>query len=80
MNGLMNQNIQKNLSKLLDAYLEDLKAEADDVTHIVKFLNDSAQMRADLAEKLKSNLQVLRDKSAATNASDLTKDLAQIQH
>ncbi len=36
----MNQDIQENLVKLLDAYLEDLKAEADTVTHIVNYINE----------------------------------------
>ena len=45
----MNQNIQDNLVKLLDAYLEDLKTEADTVTHIVHYINDSAAARAALA-------------------------------
>ena len=80
LNSYMNEKIHKALPKLLDAYLEDLQAEADTVTHIVKFVNDSTEVRADLAEKLKANLRALQDKSAATKASGLTRDLAQIQH
>ncbi len=50
----MNQDIQDNLVKLLDAYLEDLKAEADTVTHIVNYINESSAARAALAEQLES--------------------------
>ena len=70
----MNQNIHNISPRLLEAYLDDLKAEADTVAHIVKYINDSMAARAGLAEKLETNLRALRDKSAST--SSLTKELA----
>ena len=62
----MNQNIQDNLVKLLDAYLEDLKTEADTVTHIVNYINESSAARAALAEQLESYFWT-REKKAAAN-------------
>jgi len=50
----MNQNIQDNLVKLLDAYLADLKSEADTVTHIVNYISDSSAARAALSEQLEA--------------------------
>jgi inorganic triphosphatase YgiF len=64
--NLMNQDIQDNLVKLLDAYLEDLKAEADTVTHIVNYINESSAARAALAEQLESYFWT-REKKAAAN-------------
>ena len=62
----MNQDIQDNLVKLLDAYLEDLKAEADTVTHIVNYINESSAARAALAEQLESYFWA-REKKTGTN-------------
>ena len=64
--NLMNQDIQDNLVKLLDAYLEDLKAEADTVTHIVNYINESSAARAALAEQLESYFWAREKKAAAT--------------
>ena len=74
----MNQNIQDNLVKLLDAYLEDLKTEADTVTHIVNYINDSTAARAALAEQLESYFWTRENKAAAGDAAG-TRDPAQIQ-
>ena len=57
----MNQNIHNIPSRLLEVYLNDLKAEAETVAHIVKYINDSMAARADLAEKLETDLRALRD-------------------
>ena len=65
----MNQNIQDNLVKLLDAYLEDLKTEADTVTHIVNYINDSTTARAALAEQLESHFWMRTNQPASTDAS-----------
>ncbi len=62
----MNQDIQDNLVKLLDAYLEDLKSEADTVTHIVNYINESSAARAALAEQLESYFWT-REKKAVAN-------------
>ena len=74
----MNQNIQDNLVKLLDSYLEDLKTEADTVTHIVNYINDSTAARAALAEQLESYFWT-RESKAATGDPTATRDPAQIQ-
>ncbi len=74
----MNQNIQDNLVKLLDAYLEDLKTEADTVTHIVNYINDSTAARAALAEQLESYFWTRESKAAASDAAG-ARDPAQIQ-
>lgn len=79
----MNQNIQDNLVKLLDAYLEDLKTEADTVTHIVNYINDSTAARAALAEQLESYFWTRENRSAAAatgaEESPVARDPAQIQ-
>lgn len=75
----MNQNIQDNLVKLLDAYLEDLKTEADTVTHIVNYINDSTAARAALAEQLESYFWTRENKSANTESTAPARDPAQIQ-
>jgi hypothetical protein len=75
----MNQNIQDNLVKLLDAYLEDLKTEADTVTHIVNYINDSTAARAALAEQLESYFWTRENKPAAAEAAAPARDTAQIQ-
>ena len=64
----MNANIQNNLVKLLDAYLEDLKTEADTVTHIVNYINDSTTTRAALAEQLESHFGMRTNQPASTDA------------
>ncbi|MGI9480024.1 MAG: hypothetical protein ACR2PI_25205 [Hyphomicrobiaceae bacterium] len=74
----MNQNIQDNLVKLLDAYLDDLKTEADTVTHIVNYINDSTAARAALAEQLESYFWTRESKAAAAD-STVSRDPAQIQ-
>ena len=74
----MNQNIQDNLVKLLDAYLEDLKTEADTVTHIVNYINDSTAARAALAEQLESYFWTRESKAAAGDQA-VARDPAQIQ-
>ena len=74
----MNQNIQDNLVKLLDAYLEDLKTEADTVTHIVNYINDSTAARAALAEQLESYFWTRESKAAAGDPTAV-RDPAQIQ-
>jgi hypothetical protein len=68
----MNQDIQENLVKLLDAYLEDLKAEADTVTHIVNYINESSAARAALAEQLESYFWTREKKAAAQTSSTST--------
>lgn len=76
----MNQNIQDNLVKLLDAYLEDLKTEADTVTHIVNYINDSTAARAALAEQLESYFWTRESNAAAAESSSApARDTAQIQ-
>ncbi len=65
----MNQDIQDNLVKLLDAYLEDLKAEADTVTHIVNYINESSAARAALAEQLESYFWTREKKASSAGAS-----------
>lgn len=75
----MNQNIQDNLVKLLDAYLEDLKTEADTVTHIVNYINDSTAARAALAEQLESYFWTRENKPASAESSAPARDTAQIQ-
>ncbi len=65
----MNQDIQENLVKLLDAYLEDLKAEADTVTHIVNYINELSTARAALAEQLEAYFWTREKKAAAKTAS-----------
>lgn len=65
----MNQDIQENLVKLLDAYLEDLKAEADTVTHIVNYINESSAARAALAEQLESYFWAREKKVASSSPS-----------
>ena len=67
----MNQDIQENLVKLLDAYLEDLKAEADTVTHIVNYINESSAARAALAEQLEAYFWT-REKKAAEKISTVS--------
>jgi len=62
----MNQDIQDNLVKLLDAYLEDLKTEADTVTHIVNYINESTAARAALAEQLESYFWTREKKATAS--------------
>jgi hypothetical protein len=74
----MNQNIQDNLVKLLDAYLDDLKTEADTVTHIVNYINDSTAARAALAEQLESYFWT-RDKSSQSEVPASGRDATQIQ-
>ncbi|MFT5509899.1 MAG: hypothetical protein ACI89J_002990 [Hyphomicrobiaceae bacterium] len=64
----MNHNIQDNLVKLLDAYLDDLKTEADTVTHIVNYINDSTAARAALAEQLESYFWTRENKVAEPTA------------
>ncbi len=73
----MNHNIQDNLVKLLDAYLDDLKTEADTVTHIVNYINDSTAARAALAEQLESYFWTLENKVAEPTAP--ARDTTQIQ-
>lgn len=77
----MNQNIQDNLVKLLDAYLEDLKTEADTVTHIVNYINDSTAARAALSEQLESYFWTRENKPEAVTAETAApaRDPAQIQ-
>lgn len=75
----MNHNIQDNLVKLLDAYLEDLKNEADTVTHIVNYINDSTAARAALAEQLESYFWTRENKAASETATAPTREQAQIQ-
>lgn len=80
----MNQDIQDNLVKLLDAYLEDLKAEADTVTHIVNYINESSAARAALAEQLEAYFWTREKKAAAqstatTAASGTPKQPTEIQ-
>ncbi len=76
----MSQNIQDNLVKLLDAYLEDLKNEADTVTHIVNYINDSTAARAALAEQLESYFWTRENKiRAAEGDASPVRDSAQIQ-
>lgn len=75
----MNQNIQDNLVKLLDAYLEDLKSEADTVTHIVNYINDSTAARAALAEQLESYFWTRDNRAPASESVAPTRDTAQIQ-
>ena len=74
----MNHNIQDNLVKLLDAYLNDLKTEADTVTHIVNYINDSTAARAALAEQLESYFWT-REKSPQTEVPASTRESTQIQ-
>jgi hypothetical protein len=74
----MNHNIQDNLVKLLDAYLDDLKTEADTVTHIVNYINDSTAARAALAEQLESYFWT-REKSPQTEVPASTREPTQIQ-
>jgi hypothetical protein len=74
----MNHNIQDNLVKLLDAYLDDLKTEADTVTHIVNYINDSTAARAALAEQLESYFWT-REKSPQTEVPAPTREPTQIQ-
>ena len=74
----MNQNIQDNLVKLLDAYLEDLKTEADTVTYIVNYINDSTAARAALAEQLESYFWTRESKASADPAA-AGRDPVQIQ-
>ena len=74
----MNQNIQDNLVKLLDAYLDDLKTEADTVTHIVNYINDSTAARAALAEQLESYFWTRESKAASADPT-VSRDPAQIQ-
>lgn len=76
----MNQNIQENLVKLLDAYLEDLKTEADTVTHIVNYINESTAARAALAEQLESYFWT-REKpgSASASVGAPAQDTSQVQ-
>lgn len=64
----MTQDIQENLVKLLDAYLEDLKTEADTVTHIVNYINESTAARAALAEQLEAYFWTREKKAAANKA------------
>lgn len=75
----MNQNIQDNLVKLLDAYLDDLKTEADTVTHIVNYINDSTAARAALAEQLESYFWTRENKVGTGEPSAAPRDTAQIQ-
>ncbi|MBU2533835.1 MAG: hypothetical protein KKB37_13930 [Alphaproteobacteria bacterium] len=75
----MTQNIQDNLVKLLDAYLEDLKTEADTVTHIVNYINDSTAARAALAEQLEAYFWTRQKKPGASDLSSTGRDTAQIQ-
>lgn len=78
----MNQDIQDNLVKLLDAYLEDLKAEADTVTHIVNYINESSAARAALAEQLESYFWTREKKAAdkgATTGISATAQSAEVQ-
>lgn len=76
----MNQNIQDNLVKLLDSYLEDLKTEADTVTHIVNYINESTAARAALAEQLESYFWTRESRNAAAEkAAQPARDPAQIQ-
>ena len=75
----MTQNIQDNLVKLLDAYLEDLKTEADTVTHIVNYINDSTTARAALAEQLESYFWTRESRPAPVQVSAQTKDAAEIK-
>ena len=64
----MNANIQDNLAKLLDAYLEDIKTEADTVTHIANYIQDSTTARAALAEQLESYFWMRTNQPASTDA------------
>lgn len=64
----MNNDIQDNLVKLLDAYLEDLKNEADTVTHIVNYINESTAARAALAEQLEAYFWTREKKAAAVKS------------
>ena len=75
----MTKNIQDNLVKLLDAYLEDLKTEADTVTHIVNYINDSTAARAALAEQLESYFWTRENRSARAEPSAPARDTNQIQ-
>lgn len=75
----MNQNIQDNLVKLLDAYLEDLKTEADTVTHIVNYINDSTAARAALAEQLESYFWTRGKSPESADPAGVARDPAQIQ-
>ena len=75
----MTQNIQDNLVKLLDAYLEDLKTEADTVTHIVNYINDSTAARAALAEQLESYFWTRENRPARAEAAPAAHDPAQLQ-
>lgn len=69
----MSDKINKILPELLDTYLEELKAEAETVAHIAKFLEKSTASRAELMEHLKSKIVDLNgkpDDKAATDSAD----------
>ena len=75
----MNHNIQDNLVKLLDAYLDDLKTEADTVTHIVNYINDSTAARAALAEQLESYFWTRESKVGSAEPAAAARGTTQIQ-
>ena len=76
----MNKQIQDNLVQLLDAYLDDLKSEADTVTHIVNYMNDSMTARAVLAEQLEAFFWTRENKTkVATAPQPAAREKAQIQ-
>jgi hypothetical protein len=75
----MNLNISNTLTKLLDAYLGDLKTEADTVTHIVSYINESTAQRAALAEQLESYFGTHGNKPEPAEASGSVRDPAHIQ-
>lgn len=75
----MTQHIQDNLVKLLDAYLEDLKTEADTVTHIVNYINDSTAARAALAEQLESYFWTRENRAPPSEPVAPTRESAKIQ-
>ena len=59
---LMSDKINKILPELLDTYLDELKAEAETVAHIAKFLEKSTASRAELVGHLKSKIVELNGK------------------
>ena len=60
------------------AILDDLKTEADTVTHIVNYINDSTAARAALAEQLESYFWTRESKVGAAEPA-AARDTAQIQ-
>lgn len=75
----MKQTIHTFPDILLEAYLNDLKAEAETVAHIVKFLSDSMTARAELAVTLQASLRQHYDQTANAEPPEtvsLTKEVA----